>query len=851
MSDQYRAYLDAIGFAARARLAMWVGLVAYVGFTLLDYLVAGEYFSLFVLLRVIGAVTIVGGAVLLGTAWGRSRGVFIGLVVLIVPLLGIGIMIQLMDPTLLSYYQGLILVVIFMPTFFMWDRRASGLVCVVAFSVYAVPSLLFYGSDPEVLLVIAGNCFFLGTACAIVYVGAGVMFDARFHEFLMRRELETTRSDLESNNWKLRELDRLKTQFFSNVSHELRTPLTLLLAPLGALLERGVADDTGTRETLAMMQRNGLRLLRLINNLLDFTKLEALKVRLRIKQVDLIDYLGTLLKSVQPLAEEKGIRLEFVHPEAPVDVPLDPEQFEKVVLNLLANAVKFTPSHGTITVTVEAGTEWATLVVEDSGEGIPENMLSAVFDRFQQVNGSPTRRFGGTGIGLALAKEIVNLHQGTICAEKKAGPGARLVVRMQRDEQRIPLEVRDRRQQSRPVTVGRRAADKTELDLAEVVRNPHALQLADLMEGGTAGAPAPADLAPPARASARAKDGAAHEHTILIVDDTPDVLRLMRLLLAPDYDILLECDPRAALHVVRSARPDLVICDVMMPEMDGYAFCREVRADPNSLHTPVMLVTARTESECLVQGIDAGADDYLAKPFDPAELRARVRALLRMREAEVTLARVNQNLRQRTSDLVDRQRELLLATIRALISALDAKDHYTRHHSTRVTEYALAIANRMGLAASEVRDLELAGWLHDIGKIAVPEGVLNKPERLNDEELRHIRVHPSEGARILEPVVELNRVSEIVRWHHERYDGSGYPDGLAKLAIPIGARILAVADTYDAMTSDRPYRRGMAHNVAVKEIVRCSGAQFDPEIVDHFLALSEELRRRQSEKTQS
>ena len=174
--------------------------------------------------------------------------------------------------------------------------------------------------------------------------------------------------------------------------------------------------------------------------------------------------------------------------------------------------------------------------------------------------------------------------------------------------------------------------------------------------------------------------------------------------------------------------------------------------------------------------------------------------------------------------------------------ALDAKDRYTRNHSRRVTDCSLAIAARLGFSEQDRRDLELAGLLHDIGKIGVPEAVLHKPSRLSDEEFAHIRAHPERGEAILKPIAELRQVGRMVRAHHERYDGNGYPDRLAKIDIPLGARIMAVCDTYDAMTSDRPYRNGLPHNAAVKEILKNSGSQFDPEIVDHFLALADNFR---------
>jgi putative nucleotidyltransferase with HDIG domain len=277
--------------------------------------------------------------------------------------------------------------------------------------------------------------------------------------------------------------------------------------------------------------------------------------------------------------------------------------------------------------------------------------------------------------------------------------------------------------------------------------------------------------------------------------------------------------------------------------MDGYAFCREVKSDESLKHTPVILVTARSGAELLAEGIESGADDYIAKPFNAIELKARIRALLRMRQVESELALANRNLKMRTSDLIDRQRALFISMVKSLVSALEAKDIYTRHHSTRVTEISLRIAREMGFGDRDLADLELAGLFHDIGKIAIPEQILNKPGTLTPEEMTLIREHPAHGEGILKPVIELAQITKIVRHHHERYDGTGYPDRLKGLEIPLGARIMTVADTYDAITSRRPYRGEESHHFALKEIIRCSGLQFDPEVVQHFMEVAKEISR--------
>jgi len=338
--------------------------------------------------------------------------------------------------------------------------------------------------------------------------------------------------------------------------------------------------------------------------------------------------------------------------------------------------------------------------------------------------------------------------------------------------------------------------------------------------------------------SGRVDEAKVHDALILCIDDNPEVLKLMKMLLADEFDLELMTSAEQGLQFLRDRNPDLVLCDVMMPGMDGHAFSRAVKSDPALKHIPIMLVTARSGAEMLNEGLQAGADDYISKPFDSTELKARIRALLRLRQMESELALVNRNLKMRTSDLVEQQRSLFLSTVKSLASAIDAKDEYTRHHSTRVTDFTLKIAAKMGFSEKELGELELAAVLHDVGKIGVPESILNKPGKLTDGEFKIVMEHPVRGEAILSPVIELKEIGRIVRAHHERYDGRGYPDKLKGREIPLGARIMSIADTYDSITSERPYRKAASHRYAIKEIISCSGAQFDPEVVENFLEIA-------------
>jgi putative nucleotidyltransferase with HDIG domain len=738
---------------------------------------------------------------------------------------GIAIMIQLLGGFTSAYVQGLYLIILGMVVVVPLAFRKTVILYATIWASYAIPGFINLSRASSDWRAVFSNLFFLTAIVILGFSGSYIMDSIRRRDLRSRIQLEETTAKLQESNIKLKTLDELKTQFFANVNHELRTPLTLMLAPLGPMID-GQMGRVGAKQkdTLLTIRNNGLKLLKLINNLLDLTKLEEGKMRLKPKSLDFVYFINALLASVKPLTDRKSIKLYFQHPSHPLAVTIDPDQFEKVVLNLLSNAIKFTPEKGRITVYLDDQPESIVLTVEDTGIGIPSNMFETIFDRFSQVDGSLSRAHEGTGIGLSLVRELVHLHGGKVTVESEMGKGSRFNVDIRKGDAHFGGEIIDRRVADQPVAFKKRATDVDQPRVQDIVTDFRKLQLMDLerME---------LDL--------ETEEGERrHDYNLVVIDDNPEVLKLMKLLLADEFDLHLASSGEQGLALIRDKMPDLVLSDVSMPGMDGHQLCRRIKDDESLKHIPVILVTARTGAEMLNEGIEAGADDYVAKPFDSVELKARIRSLLRMRRAEAELSLVNRNLKMRTSDLVERQRSLFLAMVKSLVSALEAKDKYTRDHSNRVTEFSLAIARAMGLDERELQDLEMAAILHDVGKIAIPEKILNKKTKLTDEEFAVIRQHPVIGETILKPVVELQTIARIVRHHHERYDGRGYPDGLKGQAIPVGARIMTVADAYDAITSSRPYRDYESHNYAVKEIIRCSGMQFDPEVVEHFLEVA-------------
>ena len=340
----------------------------------------------------------------------------------------------------------------------------------------------------------------------------------------------------------------------------------------------------------------------------------------------------------------------------------------------------------------------------------------------------------------------------------------------------------------------------------------------------------------------------AESASIIVVDDQPANLRLLEDMLKVDgYKIRSFPRGRLALAAAAQNPPDLFLLDINMPEMNGYEICERLKSDPCLSPTPVIFLSALNATEDKIKAFQAGGADYITKPFHLEEVQARVQTHLKLHHLQEALKQQNNQLEeivdQRTSQLevaVKRIKSMYEETLQALGGALDMRDNETAGHSQRVTRYSLEIAQSMACSDEDLGELALAASLHDIGKIGIPDAILLKPAKLTPEETEIMRRHVNISYDLVSRHLFLAPAAQIVLTHHESYDGSGYPQGLIGKAIPLGARIFAVADTLDAMTSDRPYRAALSYQTAREEIIRSSGIQFDPDVVQAFLAIPEE-----------
>jgi len=321
--------------------------------------------------------------------------------------------------------------------------------------------------------------------------------------------------------------------------------------------------------------------------------------------------------------------------------------------------------------------------------------------------------------------------------------------------------------------------------------------------------------------------------TLLIVDDEAAIRRLLRQKLSGEGYQCEETDAaEQVLNTLETSPIALVILDIKMPGKSGIELLPEIKSGYPD--TEVIMATAVNDINVAIQCLKQGADDYICKPFNLEEVSLSVQRALEKRRLQLEIREYQQYLEEKIEEQTGEIRKLFLGAIEALVSALEAKDKYTGGHSRRVTEIALALGNELGLSAQDIEDLRLGSLLHDIGKIAVDQVIQNKPDKLTREEYEHIMTHVRVGAEIVRPVVG-KKITEMIEHHHDHYDGSGLHQIIAGDDIPLGARILAVADAFDAMISDRPYRSAMSITEIVEEIKRCAGTQFDPIVVAAFL----------------
>ena len=564
----------------------------------------------------------------------------------------------------------------------------------------------------------------------VVGVSARLRFDEPYRSFLelvrtqvanaiaMARAYDEERQRAEA----LAAIDRAKTQFFSNVSHEFRTPLTLMLGPVEDLLADRVTElSEYTRDQLDVVHRNSLRLLRLVNTMLEFTRIEAGRVSANYEPVDLASLTADLASSFRSACERVGLQLIVNTPPLDSTSPVfvDREMWERIVLNLVSNAFKFTLK-GAIEVSILSTSDHTvSLIVRDTGVGIPVDELPHMFERFHRVQNALARTHEGTGIGLALVQELVKQHGGTITVDSVLNEGSTFTVTIPTGSAHLDRVNAD----GRPLLAPRSMKDAFVEEALRWLPDPTR----------------PGNELPVMPAIPESVPGALGSRPrVLWADDNADMRQYVRRLLSDRYEVEAVPDGQAALDAARREKPDLVLTDVMMPKLDGFELLREIRATDSLRDVPVIMVSARAGEESRIGGMDAGADDYLVKPFSARELVARVDAHVRMmllrkevhqqlRESQQRISETNQELNERVAELERANSEILESRQTAqslMIDALLAKEKL-RDADRRKDEFLATLAHELRNPLAPVRNavaiLDLKGpedselqWARDV-----------------------------------------------------------------------------------------------------------------------------------------
>ena len=422
---------------------------------------------------------------------------------------------------------------------------------------------------------------------------------SRLRNELKLRELEAI---------KLKEIEKIKSRFFANLSHEFRTPLMLIKGPAEQLAS---SRGSNGEEQVKLIQRNAEKLQNLIDQLLELTQLEAGSLMLKAQKNNIVVFTKGIFYSFESMAKQKNILLEFNAKPEKIYTWFDGDKFEKILNNILSNAFKFTPDGGKISLNInehnsESG-DYVLLTVSDTGIGIPEDKLHRVFDRFYQVDDSSRRAYGGSGIGLALVKELIDLHKWDITVESEQGTGTQFSIKIPSGDSHL--------NENQKVIV-----DSELLKAFDGRSSAEILQAVEIK--GTEKINVNTDQFQREQSS---------RSTILIVEDSEDVRIYLTDLLKADYNILLAENGEKGLSAALEKLPDLIISDVMMPEMDGMEFCKRIKSDWQTSHIPIILLTAKASFESKIEGLETGADDYLTKPFSFRELSVRIKNLLEQR----------------------------------------------------------------------------------------------------------------------------------------------------------------------------------------------------------------------------
>jgi signal transduction histidine kinase len=605
-------------------------------FLILDYFQTTYNIFQFIFVRSFMSIGVIVIYIIARTKYGIKYAMWLGVATGLVCAIDIIILIHMTGGSSSRYYAGL-LIVLFALCIWLPITYNLGLLC--AISIYLMYILPFMVTNSVMdWSIFLNNNYFIISIFFLSVTSLKFYNDIRFNEFKSRYEIQQSNEELNKvtqelgeTNKKLRELDQMKMRFFSNVSHELRTPLTLILGPLEQIMQGG--KDMDPVPMLRAMEANAHRLLRQVNTILDFTKSDAGRLVCHYKNGNLGKILLELVQATIPYSKHKNINITISGADNIPDTALDIEKVETIAANLISNALKFTSDNGKISICAGQDKNGIWFEVQDTGMGIPEEKLEQIFERFLQVDDQHSRNNEGTGLGLAMVRELALLHGGKVNVRSKINEGS--VFRVELPMKPLSPES-DRRKQA-----GRRKIDKIAAERIDALMDKEYQQrskinkktlFADVAKGTGL-----VDIIDE-KYTDNKKSAPRDAHKILVVEDNPDLRAFIASNLDANYLVEQAENGRAGLDLARRMNPDLIISDVMMPEMDGYELCRQIRKDSFLSEVPIILVTAKSGGEAVEAGLEVGATDYIPKPFEMRELRARIAAHLKNRMLEKNIS---------------------------------------------------------------------------------------------------------------------------------------------------------------------------------------------------------------------
>ncbi|RYD24383.1 MAG: response regulator [Verrucomicrobiaceae bacterium] len=625
----FREYEDGVAYENARRTAVFSAVFMLLASSL-DWVILPQKGLDFLLIRAVCALLVGAIFFLLGRNREAAHIKVLAQGITLLPLISICLMIFLTEGGNSDYYAGLNLILVGLSLLLRWSFWNTLGMILSTFICYTA-AVFFSAAKPE-FHKLFGNCFFLAVTSVFVLAGSYFYERLRFSEFCLRMQVEKSRELLESQNRQLSELDEAKTRFFANISHELRTPLTIMLGiteRLRTVISRQTGTEPVVNEMTLMLEQNGLRLLKLIDDLLDLVRFDTGHADINRQPTLIGAHIEGLLRSLRHLAEQDRVALLWECKSDSDSISLDRDKFDKILLNLVINAIKFTPSSGTIEVKVLVKDGRMKMTVEDTGVGIPPEVLPRIFERFWQVDTSSTRKFQGAGIGLALVRSLTEAMDGEVSVDSQLGRGTTFTISLPTEA--AAVEVFPVIEEESPLKDGGNIADLHR-------------RAAMSIPGKIAPRSAPSQQPPtPIAGPMIGTRPSGARPLVLIADDEPDIRRFLRMQLE-DVDVIEASDGAEALELTRLRRPQLALLDHMMPEMDGVEVCRRIRENHITRGVAVIILTARADEATKLAALQSGANDFLTKPFSTAELALRL-------ENQIAMARVRREIMDLNTEL--------------------------------------------------------------------------------------------------------------------------------------------------------------------------------------------------------